>query len=317
MVAPQDFLIKEYLINRVRLVTTYPDFLVQKQAQPSLLAATRQFGQIHPFLVVSDPNNEQLVLLTGFSQYLALLAAEQKTILCRLVQADTDPLTLYGLRILHDQAFLADSIVLQAYLLREAEDVLQEKQLVSLLPLLGLKAQSHLLVQRKKILTLSFPMQEALHRKCINPKSVEQLLSLPPSEQEEALALISHYNFGGSKQQKLMEMLVELQHRSGIGISELLHKWRQAEPPDDNIPQEGQNLLSFLQKMCTPKLTQAREHFASRLRELKLPAQARLSHTADFEDEGLELHLSFANWENFTQRWPALLALMGNNPRDF
>jgi ParB-like chromosome segregation protein Spo0J len=302
------------LAERLRLPDNLPKFLVQ---QPLLeeVQLIRRFGQIQSILVSQHlAGKSELLVLSNVGQYLALRQAGVLQVVCRILPAQTAPVKAFALRIVHDRQAYSSSLVMQAYLLKEAEEQLDRQELLSLLPLMGVKPQQHVLKERKKLLQLDSSVQQALHNKVLSNKCVPLLFRLPPAEQQQIVHLVTHYRLGGSKQQNLVDMLVELYLREGSTSKTLLTQWQQdVEPPRDNLPQEAQSLLSYLLARCNPHLVHAEKHFCEQVQRLQAPEHISITHTPAFEDEGVAVHINYANWSTLQAHWQQLLQLVAED----
>lgn len=299
------------MAEHLRLPDNLPKFLVQQPLSEEVQLIGR-FGQIQPILVSRHlAGKSELLVLSNITQYLALCQAGVFQVACRILPAQTAPINAFALRIMHDRQAYSNSLVIQAYLLKEAEALLDQQELLSLLPLMGLKPQQHVLKERKKLIQLDSSVQQALHNKVLNNKCVPLLLRLPPAEQQQIVHLVTHYRLGGSKQQNLVDMLVELYLREGSTSKTLLTQWqRDVEPPRNNLPQEAQSLLSYLLARCNPHLVRAEERFCEQVQRLQAPEQISITHTPAFEDEGVTVHINYANWPALQAHWQQLLQLV-------
>ena len=283
-----------------------PAFLLEQSCEQDLEQLER-FGQIHPILTVPCASGQGMLAQSHCAYLLALKKAGISPVACRVISPESDTLSRFALRILHDQQELG-STVRQAYLLQEASTALSPEKLLVLLPLMGVKAQEHALKERFALLRLDAAVQRALHRQLLHTRCVPFVQRLPPAEQQELVALVAHYRLNGSKQQKLVELLVELQLRLGSGIATLLDQWRQeANPPRDNLPQEGQSLLDYLQQRYHPQAARAEERFREELRRLQAPAEVHITHTPAFEDEAVTVQLRYSDLATLQAHWPRLL----------
>lgn len=287
-------------------------------AQVSLdeIAFAGRHGQIQPLLAAdSATHNGHLQVLSGFSTFLALKNAGAGRIVCRILPHDLPPATAFALRILHDRQACLQSPILQAWLLKEAQAQLPVQDVLPLPALMGLKAQPHVLQERIRLLLLDDVVQEALHNQELYVKNLVPLQRLPLEEQKRLIALIRQYRLGGSKQQKMVELVVDLHLREGRCVEDLLAQWRHSDPPRDNLPQESQSLLGFLHLLLNPRLVHAEARFEERLRRLQAPAQVRIAHTPAFEDEQLSVQLSYSSWSALERHWPQILkAVEKGNP---
>ena len=292
--------------ERLVLPENWPDCA---RPRADLLERARRFGQIQPLLVCGDAGKEErLPVLAGVLEFLALQAIACPEMVCRILPEDRPPVERFALQILHDLQVWEESPLLQSWLVSAMQEALPEVEWRELLPLLPLSTGKT--AELTALLQLAPDLQAAVHSRLVPLKSLPLFRRLPVSGQVQALALIQRFRFGGSKQQRLLEGLVELVLREGLGVDELTAQWQQSEPPDDNRPQEGQHLLHWLETRVNPELAQAEERFQKRVRALHAPLGFSFSHTKSFEDEGVSVQLACRNWEEVEAVWPGLVQLV-------
>lgn len=275
----------------------------------TIAAQVREVGLVQP-LPVWEQADDRYHLLAGYSYLPALRLLGVPEVGCQVLAVDTPPSLLYPLRILHGLSTLATSPVLQALLLDQAKQHLETAELLRLLPLMGQKAQLHKIEELTALLRLPTAVLRAVHHGSLAMKTVKLFNRLPDAEQHSLVELISRFRAGGSKQQKLVEMLIELRLRHNQSIYHLLQPWLDEQPVDaDNLPQQLHNLLHHLHERCAPHSTEAEKAFQRLVRELAPPAQLRINHCPAFEDESLEVTIRFASQAELRHHWPTLLAL--------
>jgi ParB family chromosome partitioning protein len=204
---------------------------------------------------------------------------------------------------------------LQAHLLLQAQQVLTEEQLLSLLPLMGYKPQRHKLKELTALLLLDPSAVLALHQGILSPKSGKLLSRLILQDQRTLVELIELYRPGGSKQQKLVEMVTELSLRDNKPVGDMLREWLppHQEAAHANMPQWFQALLQTLDERIRPNKAEAEKTFKRFVQELQPPAGMTVEHSLSFEDESLEVHLRFTDSANLREQWGRLKALMQPN----
>lgn len=279
------------------------------QIDATRAAQVRAFGMLLP-LPVREQEDGCYQLLAGYDYLPALRLLGVQEVDCQVLAVDTPPSRLYPLQILHGLSTLGTSPILQAILLDQAKQHLNTEGLLRLLPLMGHKAHPHKIEELTALLRLQPAVLCALHRGTVAAKNVKFFDRLPDEEQQSLVDLITRFRAGGSKQQKLVEMLIELRLRQNQSIQSLLQSWLSEQPADsDNLPQQLHNLLNHLHERYAPHTTEAETNFQRLVRELKPPVQLRLNHCPAFEDESLEVTIRFANQTELRQHWPALLDL--------
>jgi ParB family chromosome partitioning protein len=169
---------------------------------------------------------------------------------------------------------------------------------------MGHKPQRYKLKELSHLLQLEPSAILALHRGTLSPKSAKKLTLLPPQDQCELTHLINAYRLGGSKQQKLVEMVTELALRDGRAVSEIVKKWLpNQEMTSENRPQQVLGLLQSLQGQCYPNKTAAEKSFKSLVQELQPSGELTIEHSLSFEDETIEIRLRFPDPEKLKEKW--------------
>lgn len=272
----------------------------------SLCDQVRIFGLQQPLPVQQRAENSYH-LLAGYAYLPVLRHLESQTVHCQIIDEDFSSLSLYALQILHGLSTVTTSPILQAHLLREAGHTLSATEILLLLPLMGHKPQPYKIEELVALLDLAPIAILALHQGHVAPKTGKLLSRLPLQDQQYLVELILRYRPGGSKQQKLIELLTELSLRHNAPLASLTQPWMDKQQEDPvNLPQQLQALLRFLHEQCFPHLTDAEKRFQQFIEELVLPPQVRLDHSPSFEDESVELTIRFPDHASLKQSWPIL-----------
>lgn len=276
----------------------------------TLLDQVREFGLLQP-LPVQVQHDELFHLLAGQTFLPVLRQLGVREVMCQVFPSDTPVLHLYALQILHGLSTLRTSPILQAHLLNQAaQQHLDNESLLRLLSLMGHKPQRSKLQELTALLHLHPASLLALHRGVLLPRAAKLLTRLSSVDQQTLTEVINRFHPGGSKQQKLVEMLCELQLRCQQPIAELISPWLDEHAEDaDNLPQQLHTLLRQLHERCAPHSTQAEKAFQRLLQHLNPPAHLRIDHSPSFEDESMDVTIRFADQTDLRHYWPALLEL--------
>jgi ParB family chromosome partitioning protein len=263
-----------------------------------------KFGQVYPLLV--QQQTEHLYhLLAGYPYFTAIKMLGIKKIACQVLPHSISPDIIFSLQILHDLSSPQSSPILQAHLFRQAQLALPEDDLMSLLSLMGYKPQRYKLKELTDLLQLEPAAILALHRGSLSQKSAKHLALLSHEDQRNLVKLISAFRLGGSKQQKLVEMVTELVLRDNKPAQEIINKW----VPDDektvaeNMPQRLHSLMQYLHEQSSPGKTVAERNFKKLVQELQPPEEITIEHSLSFEDEQLEVRLRFADAVTLRKKW--------------
>jgi ParB family transcriptional regulator, chromosome partitioning protein len=298
----------------------FPDsflrFLHDGHIEQAALEPIRALGQIHP-LPVHEQDNGRFHLLGEYPSFVVLKKLGLQTGIVQIVPVSTPPLTLYALQILHDLPAVQANPILQAYVLRQAHQNLSREELPSLLALLGYNDNSRKIKDLIALLDLASEAVLALHRGLLSPKTGKQLTKHTREDQRCIVELIVTYRLGGSKQQKLIELLTELTLRDQQPVRHCIAQWREGRlSTTENLPQQVQELLAYLSAKSAPASTRAKESFQTMVRQLRPPNNITIDHSLSFEDERLNVHLDFASKEALMEKWEQLKKIMTGTNQD-
>ncbi|MDR2550558.1 MAG: ParB/RepB/Spo0J family partition protein [Desulfobulbus sp.] len=291
---------------------TDPFFLSLADELPdgALIDRLRQFGQTTPLLVWEEQPDSYL-LLADCPMHRALSFLEVESVLCRILSPDTPAILRFSLQILHEQASFSQlSPIVQAHLLSQASQLLDRSTLLSLLPLMGHKPHSYLVEELTALLHLAPAAVRAIHRGLLASKAGKLIKQLSLADQTALIGLIETYRPGGSKQFKLVEMVVELCLRHNSSVESLLDQWQQKDRSQDNLPQQLQGLLQHLAALVWPEKTKMEKGFQRFADTISLPEGVVLVPSTSFEDESVEVRLRFADSNILQRKWEGIKTLV-------
>jgi len=264
----------------------------------------QKFGQLYPLVVRQQPGN-QYQILANYPYFSAIKMSGIKKITCQILPPAISPYILFSLQILHDLSSPQASPILQAHLFKKAQLALPEEDVLSLLSLMGCKPQRHKLKELTDLLQLEPTAILALHRGSLSRKLGKHFALLSHEDQRHLVNLINTYRLGGSKQQKIVEMVTELVLRDKITAGEIINKWLpdNEKTSSENMPQQLNGLMQYLHEQCFPGKTAAERNFKKLVQELQPPEEITVEHSLSFEDEQLEVRLRFANGATLRKKW--------------
>lgn len=286
------------------------------QVDVALCDQVQKFGLLQP-LPVQQTAEHAYHLLAGYPYLPVLHHLGYKQVVCQIVSG-IPAFSRYALQILHSLSTIRTSPILQAHLLKTAEQTLAGPEVVQLLPLMGHKPQRYKIQELLALLDLAPESTLALHQGLLAPKTGKLLARLSVEDQNFLISLVEQYRPGGSKQQKLIEMLIELSLRHNRPMSVFLKPWTEARPEEDrtNLPQQLQGLLRYLQEQSFPHLTEAEIQFHQASQAFSFPAHVQLHHSPSFEDESVELRIHCEDLASLDRLWQALSPLIADSRQD-
>jgi len=283
-------------------------FLHDCAGQDAFAEDLRTWGLPQP-LPVRQCGATRFQLLAGYPWLAALRSLGVKTVDCQILPPDAPAFNLYALQIRHGLSTIASSPALQAHLLEQAQQTLAEDEVLRLLAAMGHKPQRYKLQELLALLQLDPAALLALHQGTLAAKAGKHLAMLAPDDQRSLVEVINTYRPGGSKQQKLIEMTVELALRHNRPVRDMVREWIGEQADQQNRPQQLQHLLQTLQEQVAPRSTEAEKDFHKFVQELQPTERVTIEHCPSFEDDSVTVRLHFSTREQLRAQWQALQAL--------
>ena len=278
---------------------TYCLTLWKDRPDEDLLTSIKRFGILHPPILHKNENNSYSIITGNKRITAARHLAQEDSVLCRIVPENTKQTDIFSL-LLEDAGGRSLSIIEQIIFFEKLVKASSTMEAVPMLEQLGYKPQKHILDNLLKLRSLSEPSLLAMHRGTIQLKNGRKLLNLSETDQNQIVQLISELHFGGSKQQKLIDLCIELTKRKNMPIEEILADFPSTDEHGQhmNIPQHGAALLLWLQNKCSPQLSQTENDFKRKVARLNLPSSMHIGHTPAFENKEIILSLRFSDWHS-------------------
>lgn len=287
------------LADRTYCLTHWPTVFPGEQ----LLTSIRRFGILHPPILQRIEDTSYCVVAGRKRIIAAQHLAPDNPVFCRIIPADLDKTTIFLLILEEANAGTPLSIVEQIVFFEKLLQAASMEVAIPMLEQLGYKPQEHILQGLLKLRSVSAAVLQAMHAGTVHQKNAKKLLHLSVPDQESIVQLITGLHFGGSKQQKLIDLCMELVMRRGIPLKQILVDFPTADALGQplNIPQHGATLLSWLHDQCFPQLSQAENNFNRRVGRLDLPPTMQIDHTPAFENEEITLSLRFSDWSSLEE----------------
>ncbi|MCI5148484.1 MAG: hypothetical protein D3916_03650 [Candidatus Electrothrix sp. MAN1_4] len=294
--------------------------------QQKLVQSISELGILQPPLLL-EQQSDIYIILSGrkrIEAYLQIctnrLESHQKKsndhitaliITAGLEKKKSSPLHLFSALLHHQLLGGSLSLIEQAVFFQKAGQVLEEQDILSFLPLLGLKPKPHIPGELISLLDLEFSVQQGIHEGVISQRAGKKLARFSLADQKKLTEIIFEYQLGGSKQQKLLERSFQLTKRKHISVETLLDSWwEQVKEKNLNGPQRAASLLRWLDQQYQPRLTEAEDEFKKFSSQLQLPADVRVDHSPSFEEEQVTLSINFNSKEELVQLWPQIKTLI-------
>ncbi len=265
-----------------------------------LLASIKQFGILH-LPILQQVDDKSYCIVAGRKRVItAQHLAPDAPIFCKIIPKNTEITTIFSLLLEESKTSTSLSIVEQIVFFEKVLLASPMKKVLPMLEQLGYKPQKHILKDLLKLRVLSESVLQTMHYGSIAIKNARKLLNLSETDQVMIVQLITTLHFGGSKQQKLIDLCTELIMRKKMSLEKILADFPSADEQGQtmNIPQQGTALLSWLHSECYPKISLAENSFKRKVARLNLPSTMHISHTPAFENEEITLSLYFPDWRS-------------------
>ncbi len=282
----------------------FPATAPEKELQEEI----NTYGILQPPLLLECDDN-RFIVVSGKKRIQAAAATESTTITSLVISRDQSVQQLYvfGALLRHQLMGSQVSIIEQAVFFKKALDSMPAEDVLSFLPLMGYKAKSHIPDELVSLLQLTPRVQLCLHRGSLSQRTGKKLLRFSPADQQALATLVEELQLGGSKQQKLIDQVLELTKRERINAVELLGNWLEQEKDTQaNGPQRAASLLKWLQQKCSPRSVDEEGNFTKFCQQLQLPQGVKAEHTLSFEDDRVTLSIDFSSREQLKEKWPRI-----------
>ncbi len=288
-----------------------------------LIQSINEHGILHPPLLL-EQQDDIYIILSGRKRIDAYLQSHpapeyqqgKDSYITALILTENEEKTaskshLFKTLLQHQLLGSRLTLIEQAVFFQKAAQLLEKQDLLSFLPLLGLKPKPHIPGELISLLNLEFSVQQGIHEGRIAQRSGKKLSRFSPADQKKLAEIIYGYQLGGSKQQKLLERFFQLTKREQISVEKLFGSWgEKMRKKNLNGPQKTASLLRWLDQQYQPRLTQAEEKFRKFSSQLQAPAHVQIKHSPFFEEEQVTLSMNFRNKEELARIWTQLKMLI-------
>lgn len=195
-----DFTSREYLFS-------YPD------RKALLIESIRELGLLNPPLLY--PSEDKLCIISGEGRIQASLELGWKSIPALVFKEHLSPKELL-LISLETNLWRGLNLVEKALFISKARAIFELKEILAILPKLGLSPHPHWIFYLEKVSSLEDPFKRLLVEERLNPKVVDILVKLEWEERREFLEVLEKINLTFSEQREVLQALVDFQKREGL-----------------------------------------------------------------------------------------------------
>ncbi|MDD3618616.1 MAG: ParB N-terminal domain-containing protein [Desulfobulbaceae bacterium] len=284
----------------------------QEYPDAALRESVRRYGILFPPLLL-ERDRDRFVILSGRKRIQAALeAGGSDSIPCLVIPGNSPPLFVYT--VLLEHAMIGGSLS-PAQQVAFFSGLLRDCPLEDGLPLfakLGHPPHRHRLIELLSLRDLAPAAMTALHQGILSLGNARKIITMAPGDQTTLVGLITRLRLGGSRQQKLIELCIELIMRRNEDLQTVLQPFlsgQEAGQPE-NVPQQAAALLKWLHNEAFPRSSTAEQQFDRFAHQLELPANIRILHTPAFEDETVTLCLDFPDRSALREAWERIRKLV-------
>lgn len=247
-------------------------------------------------------DNNTFTIVSGYRRIQFAKAQCNSThIDCRIMQKDLEPQLVFEI-ILED---IKDTSTLtlaeKAMFLSIASNYFPKETLAQkFFKRLGIKRKQSFLDDLFHLLDGDQIFIDLAHGGLIEEQMLAELLRLKNTDKYAVIDLFSQLNLGASKQKKLLGLLRDAAYKEVFSISDYLQQdgiQTITENETLNIPQIIQHLDRYLQLKIYPQSIAAEKEFTTRIKEITLHKNQKISHSPAFEKDTVTLSTEFASLE--------------------
>lgn len=284
-----------------------------QEPDPALLASVARTGILHP-PILREQGSARLQIVAGRRRLLAAAASRQAaSAICLLLPAASSAAEALSCSL--EETVLRGNITMaeQAIFFHKALTLMDEETACRFLPVLGLGPHPHHIRKLLKLLQLEEHLLLSLHRGFLQEGAAQDLLLLSFIDRMSLFELMELLRLSASNQRKLTAVCRELAGRTNTPIMALLGRGEIRailSDPDSNVPQKTAQLMQWLSDQRFPRLSEAEQEFRTFCAGLRLPANVALTHALSFEQDKVDLVVSFRNREELARAWPRFAGVL-------
>lgn len=284
-----------------------------QEPDPALLTSVARTGILHP-PILREQGSARLQIVAGRRRLLAAAASRQAaSAICLLLPAASSAAEALSCSL--EETVLRGNITMaeQAIFFHKALTLMDEETACRFLPVLGLGPHPHHIRKLLKLLQLEEHLLLSLHRGFLQEGAAQDLLLLSFIDRMSLFELMELLRLSASNQRKLTAVCRELAGRTNTPIMALLGRGEVRailSDPDSNVPQKTAQLMQWLSDQRFPRLSEAEQEFRTFCAGLRLPANVALTHALSFEQDKVDLVVSFRNREELARAWPRFAGVL-------
>ncbi len=266
-------------------------------------------GILHP-PIIKEKTPSSFQIITGKQRLLAAAALGHATCSCYKVHSDISDIEALDISLEDTILSHQPSPIEQAHYLQKALGHLPVDEVaIHYSAITGTAINPFHIKQKTALLTLEEPLQIAVHEKSLDEKVAMEMTKMSFGDRFALFDIISALQLSVSNQKKLTSSSRELAGRLKImirdilGGEEVLNIFANEE---SNLPQKASKLMGLIHKKRFPRLTDAENTFHTFVSGVHLPKNISLNHSPSFEQDTLQMDITFKNQDEFMKVWPKI-----------
>jgi len=270
-----------------------------------LLLSIQTVGLIAPPLLQGKKNGLFKIVCGG-----RRLSACQKigldSLICQVLPSSAEHHRCLRLAIYDNVAHRSLNPVEKSLVLSKMSDYVAERQLIEeFMPLLDLEPSITLFNRYLKLHNLERVILDSLAAGKLNERIAFALAKQEQGDRLACFSLFEELPFSVSVQEELVETVEEIGWKENLTLEQVLNSTEVRtlrQPSKRPARQRAQEIRTYLQERCNPRLTARRERFVREARALGLPSGVRLVPPPYFEGPKWILECSFERVEELASR---------------
>jgi len=281
----------------------------------ALVRSIEHCGLINdPFIILTEEGRAEVVI--GYRRILALKALKMESIGC--IDLSDSGLSHLDLLLLNLSENLAtrqfNDLEKGMILSRLMIYISKEKVIEEYMPVLKLPSHVETLHFFLNLDGLDQQMKISIAEKVISLRAIKMLLDMEEKSRFSVFLLLAKLKLNFNKQIHFIEYIVDISHKEGIGIPDLLMEksfQRILEEKPLNNPQKVKRVMNLLRARRYPSLVHYEDAFNRKISQLELPHGVRLCHSPFFESPDYMLEIKFKKGGELKEKLKILSRIEG------
>lgn len=274
------------------------DFLFSFPERASLLIKSiKEIGLIEPPILISTERG--YIVIAGEGRIKALIELGYSLSPALILLEPISPKNLL-LIALESNLWRGLNLVEKAFFVAKAEAFYAREDMIKLLPKLGFTPHPKWYFFLKMITLLEDPFKVLLVKEELNPKIVEDLSALSPTEREEFLLVFNRLKPTFNEQREILETLLDLKKRENL-LNLLPPELRNILEEEEEINICRKKFMNFLEKLKYPNYS-IKKGKIKKIKETLAEKGIKIEYSPYLERKEIFLQIKCSNIEELKER---------------